>query len=112
MKAAAGHLAKNIAEETIDEAGSPIGKYRHNKPMTQTRYTENVGRQAAAGAVLGAGMGSVQTEGLYFWRWRPKTKQTQTTDDLAKAIIRSVQNKIFPNNYQDSFNAFEDAKQA
>jgi hypothetical protein len=114
LKAAAGHLAKNIAEETIDEAGSPIGaNIGAQKTYEPNRETfKGVGKQAAAGAILGAGMGSVQAGSLYLFGDGDQSNQTQTADDLAKAIIRSVPKQDIPKQYQDSFNAFEDAKQA
>ena len=112
LKAAGGHLAKNIAEETVDESGSPLGaNIGAQQTYAPKRDTfKDVGKQAAAGAVLGAGMGSVQAGSLYLFGDGDKN-EAPTADDLAQSILNSVPKQDIPKQYQDAFNAFEDAKQ-
>ena len=66
-------------------------------------------KQAAAGAVIGAGMGSVQAGSLAIFG---DNQNTNNQNNLAQAIINTIPKQDIPKQYQNAFNAFEDAKQA
>ena len=89
LKAAGGHLTRNIIEETVDEAGSPIGaNIGAQQTYAPTRDTfKDVGKQAAAGAVLGAGMGSVQAGSLYLFGDGDKNNEAPTADEIGRAHV-------------------------
>ena len=111
LKEAGKHLGLNVAEETIDEGGSPLAA----NIAAKQNYDEgrdvfkDVGKQAAAGAVIGAGMGSVQAGSLAIFG---DNQNTNNQNNLAQAIINTIPKQDIPKQYQNAFNAFEDAKQA